>query len=200
MELRRLLAATVLVLSSAAASATPAWYLVDSNYTAPSFSASWLHAATGCNMGGLYMCGAKERITAGEIHGNLSGGVLTIANGFLTTATQTVAITGGTLGGAYDWFIETSTHGTFQFVDLSGLSMYGASKQPNSFNTANDPNDIVLWGQNFAAGQPPASNRWGLDLYAVRVPAPGTALILAGACALLLLRRRRTPELRRAVA
>lgn len=190
---------------SAAAQASLVTYEVRSPYSAGNFSASWLHQATGCNSlnSGLYMCGAKQAISSGQITGNQSGGVLHVTGGVLNGASETVQITGGRIGGAFGWTLETLAHGTFEFVDLSALSgsPFNSGSKPNSFNTGGAGTDnLVLWGQNFAAPGLSADPsiftagvpRWGLDLYAVKVPEPATlALWLCGIAGLVLVRRRR---------
>lgn len=164
-------------------------YKVDSDYSAPSYSASWLHKATSCGTSGLCMSGAKTKIVSGVVKGDLAGSKLTGITGELITADgQTVKITDGTLGGVFDWFLETEGHGKFIFVDLKTLlAAYSTPQQPNSFNA----DDFVLWGQNFAAHGPRPTNAWGIDLRAVLVPEPDSvALLLLGLLGLGLVRRR----------
>lgn len=215
MQYRRLTALgsiAALSLLFSTAHAVPVSYEVHSNYTAPNYSASWLHEATGCNSlnAGLYMCGTKSRIESGTLSGDLNSGILSNVTGELRTATQTIRVTAGVLGGAFAWYLTTDLYGTFEFLDLSALpgSPYNASNQPNSFNTSNDPNDLVLWGQNFAApGLSSASTpfvngvaRRGIDLYAQRIPVlePGTVLLLVvGVVGLVLVRRKQQATLTR---
>lgn len=191
---------------SGLANAIPVTYDVRSPYASANYSASWLHSATACNglHASLFMCGnVKESITSGFVTGDQAGGVLTISGGQLITASHTVDITGGRIGGAFGWSVETAAHGTFEFLDLSPASVagspYTSSSQPNRFNTGGPSADsFVLWGQNFAAPGLSSGNvmfqnaaRWGIDLYAVRVPEPSAfGLLVLGVIGLVLVRRR----------
>ena len=207
MRNRQFLPALATLLLAATVHAVPVHFDVDSHYSAPSYRGSFLHGATGCNglHAELYMCGSfLDRITSGYINGDLSGGVLTITGGELNTVNDTVVLTGGTIGGAFTWFIETASHGLFEYVDLSAIpgSPYTAGNQPNSLTQSGSTVTMVLWGQNRhsptlsgfdAARFDPGIEKMGMDLVAVaRVPEPTVlVLFLIGIAALAYLRTAR---------
>lgn len=155
------------------------------------FSASWVHAASGCNSNGLYMCGNPLLAVFGTISGSLDDyGVLTINGGTLNIGGNDHDVISGRLGGEFNWSITIAGFGLFYFEDLD----LGAGK-PNQF----DGNTFILWGQNQVAYYQDCTEtntdceRYGIDLYGVRtVPEPGTlALFGIGLFGLGLMRRRK---------
>lgn len=188
-----------------AANATPidVKYEIET-YSSGGFSASWLHTASGCTGTGpdsddtLYMCGGLTTPVTGYIKGSLDGDILSIVGGTLFMLGKDYDIKGGSLGGDFTnavddllWYLDVEFFGTFYFENIA-MGPGG----PNSF----DGQEFILWGQNDDAYHcvPDPSkgsycNSWGIDLYAQRVPEPGTlALISLGlfAFALTSLRRR----------
>lgn len=187
--MKRLMLAVLFLGCSFSAHATLVHYQVE-NYSTPGYSASWLHTATGCKHGNLYMCGTKYRMS-GQFSGHLSGNVLTDLNGQLTVRNSsnaiihTINIMGGTIGGAFNWMINT-TYGLFIFEDLG----FGSAAKPNTFAGSH----MILWGQNIDA-YTDGANAWGMDLYArqVAVAEPGTLGAMAfGLLGLVALRRFRS--------
>ena len=185
----------------ATANAVPVTYEIGP-YGEGGFSASWLHAANGCdNTVGpqsgstLYMCGDQQTSVTGRIKGDLNAGYLAITGGTLMIGGSSFDVIPYSgllgpfgLGNAYGFGIED--HGFFVFEDINM-----GSGRPNYF----DGEELILWGQNYWSyvcepGQCAKVQRWGIDLYGRRiaVPEPGTlALFGIGLLAMTVLRRRK---------
>ncbi len=186
------------------------------------YSASWLHTAGGSpgasdldldNNGSndtLYMsAGEHGSITAvtGTLGGDWNGSILSNITGTLNG----IAITGGSLGGAYYsgamdplWYLNLDGGGTFYFEELDNSSI--------NLITADY---LLLWGQNTAAyignGNGGMSSHCdsgygcmqteglGLDLYgsATSLSEPGTLLLMMfGLASLTVASRRRERAMR----
>lgn len=179
----------------------PATYEIDT-YSNGSYSASWIHTATGCKTQGphrlpLYMCGKKLPAVKGSVSGLYyqDFNVLRITGGALHIGGHAYKVGGGYLGsftGNRIWSLKLQNFGHFFFESLNkkpGL--------PNYFG----PDKFILWGQNLSAyfcggrhSYRKCGPRWGIDLYGKRtkVSEPGTlALLGIGLAALAVTRRRK---------
>ena len=176
-------------------------------YSSGGFSASWLHSASGCayhpgpdSGSTLYMCGDMKTPVTGNIVGTLDDGVLTVKSGSLSIFGKDYDVLGGSLGGHFSdatgellWFLQIEWFGSFYFENIA------MTDGPNRFGAG----EFILWGQNYDAygcdndTVAKSSTRshceaWGIDLYATRVPEPGTlALIAIGLFAFAVTARRR---------
>jgi len=213
----RALALGVMILPLSAM-ADPITIQISGSWSGSGFSASTLHAATGCSSNSdlagasIHQCGAhgvNDDITGGTLTGDLTGGVFSSITGTLTIGGVEVAVTGGSLGGAYydvatptsladfNWFLDISGFGTFYFED-----MLMGNTGPNRF----DGETLVLWGQNEVAYGAASRcvfdesvqdfvctpSQRGMDLYGVRVPEPATlALFGLGLMGLGVAKRKR---------
>ena len=193
----------VLLVGTAQAMPIPATYEIDT-YSNGSYSASWIHTATGCKTKGpnrlpLYMCGKKLP----SIKGTVSGlyyqdyNVLRITGGALHIGGDSYKVGGGYLGtftGNRIWSLKLQNFGHFFFENLKNKPGL-----PNYFG----PDKFILWGQNLSAyfcgghsyhKRKKCGPRWGIDLYGKRtkVSEPGTlALLGIGLVALAATRRRK---------
>ena len=181
------------------------------SYSENNFSASWVHSADGCQGGpdnDLFMCPASNQapsflyaITDGYLQGDFDGGVLSDISGVLHTNSgagyfDEIKINGGELGGAL-WSLNVALDGAEGTLVFEQFNM-GAGL-PNEFS----PDHFVLWGQTldayaqvkFGTGWPISDYfmPFGVDLYAVSVPEPGTLVLLGGGLLAMGLRRRKRP-------
>lgn len=194
-------ALTLLWAGTAQAVPVPATYEIDS-YNNGSYSASWIHTATGCRTDRkyrlpLYMCGKKLPSIKGSISGQYyqDYNVLKVTGGSLHIGGDAYHVGGGYLGsftGNRIWSLELQNFGRFFFENLGNKPGL-----PNYFG----PDKFVLWGQNLSAyfcgrhSYRKCGPRWGIDLYGKRtkVSEPGTlALLGVGLLALAATRRRKT--------
>jgi hypothetical protein len=182
-QLTAMVLATFVLALGSAAHADLIRYEVRSDYQKDGFSASWMHGADGCTGTGpnsgdtLFMCGDPLLAISGVIEGQLVDGLLTITGGVLNVGgTHYDVYEGqmGAFGGDAVWGINIEHFGEFLFESFSM-----GSGMPNYF----DGHTMILWGQNLDAyAFNPGfldDRRWGIDLYAVQVPEPGTLSLLA---------------------
>ncbi len=169
-------------------------------FSGGNYSASWLHTATGCTGTGpntgkrLYMCGYRTAIT-GQLTGTFEDDVFSINGGYLNIFGSNHAVGASRLGGDFSdtsnnllWVLNVANFGSFYFEDINMIN------GPNFL----DAQHFKLWGQNSDAygcdsvGEKSECFPWGIDLYAKRVPEPGTlALIAIGLFAFAMKSKRR---------
>jgi len=193
-------AVLLLLLATASAQAVPIGVDLDiGTGSSGSFSFSWLHEATGsCEVlsvsgSDVEFCknGAKKGLS-GTLDATLDGLVLSAISGTIVVdGGADIVVTDGEIDfgasapNTFGGFLETSTHGTFYFLD------HTFAGDANSF----DGTSVALWGNNWDSGNPgspPGGARWGIDLGMQVVPEPSAASrVVVGLVSLLWARRRR---------
>lgn len=198
--MRSLLSFLLFLLVAGSAAAVPMNVdLVIGSGSNGAFQFSWLHEATSsCEVinvsgGDVQFCknGAKQSVS-GTLDATLDGLVLTAISGtIVVSGGPDVIVTdgefdfGASAADTFGGFLETSTHGTFYFLD------HTFAGNANSF----DGTTLALWGNNWNVGNPgnpPGGTRWGIDLGMEVVPEPSQALLLAAGLAALGGGRRET--------
>jgi hypothetical protein len=203
---RTLALAALALVASTAARAVPVSLAVESGTqppwgSIPGFAYSFLHDATKrcIVLGGVQFCqnGATPQAVSGTLSADLTGmvlsnimGTLSVAGGPDLVVTDGVIDFAGSPVDTFGGFLETSSHGTFHYLNhlFAGLA--------NTF----DGTSLFLWGNNWNTGNPGDPSpfpRWGLDLGITVsfVPEPGPLARVAVLAALAtLVLGQRTPR------
>ena len=141
------------------------------NETQPGFSGSWLHAASGCNGNGFYMCGSHKRFTPMVFDADWNGNRLTIGS---STGGQIIgdisetsiqnedvfSFTGGVLernaDSSVQGFIEYEiTRAGNQSVDSGMFFIWPDitfAGYANSFTSTDPIVDLTTWSNNWVNG------------------------------------------------
>ena len=146
------------------------------NGSVPGFGFSWLHAPTGCESDGYWMCGNPKHQITGSLTADQVGSAFDDIMGQFTIDATVYEVTGsldfGVAAGASIGSLTVGSLGTFDFVNVN------FSGPANGYVG----DTIYLWGQNFAPTVDPPKDGWGIDLgmkVQPAIPEPGAFAVFA---------------------